>query len=81
MAVAYGIDQQGGKGGANYTVGVAPTLASDSHGTPHGVAYSKIGVDLYNGLVTGETAVTVLSESCITSTRVGPFVMESLWKK
>lgn len=39
---AYGIDQQGGKGGANYTEDIAPTLAADSHGTPHGVAY---GID------------------------------------
>jgi len=39
---AYGIDQQGGKGGANYTEDVAPILAADSHGTPHGVAY---GID------------------------------------
>jgi hypothetical protein len=37
--VAYGIDQQGGKGGANSTEGVAPTVLSDSHETPHGVAY------------------------------------------
>lgn len=36
---AYGIDQQGGKGNANYTKDVAPTILSDSHGTPHGVAY------------------------------------------
>lgn len=41
--VCYGIDQQGGKGGANYTVDVAPTMASDSHGTPHAVAYRKQG--------------------------------------
>ncbi len=34
------IDQQGGKGGANYAVNVMPTLCSDSHGTPHGVAYT-----------------------------------------
>ena len=38
-AVAYGIDLQGGKGGANYTYNVAPTLASNSHGTPHAVCY------------------------------------------
>lgn len=37
--VAYAIDQQGGKGGANYAVEVIPTLCSDSHGTPHAVAY------------------------------------------
>lgn len=34
----FGIDQQGGKGGANYTENVAPTICSDSHGTPHGIA-------------------------------------------
>lgn len=34
------IDQQGGKGGANYAENVMPTLCSDSHGTPHAVAYS-----------------------------------------
>ena len=38
--VVYAIDQQGGKGGANYAEDVMPTLCSDSHGTPHGVAYS-----------------------------------------
>ncbi len=36
--VVYAIDQQGGKGGANYAENVMPTLCSDSHGTPHGVA-------------------------------------------
>lgn len=34
------IDQQGGKGGANYAIDVMPTMCSDSHGTPHAVAYS-----------------------------------------
>jgi DNA (cytosine-5)-methyltransferase 1 len=38
-AVVYAIDQQGGKGGANYAENIMPTLCSDSHGTPHGVAY------------------------------------------
>lgn len=38
--VAYGIDQQGGKGGANCAVDVMPTICGDSHGTPHAVAYS-----------------------------------------
>ena len=37
-AVAYGIDQQGGKGQANYGVDVMPPLCSDSHGTPHAVS-------------------------------------------
>jgi DNA (cytosine-5)-methyltransferase 1 len=35
----YGIDQQGGKGRANYSVNVSPPILSDSHGTPHAVAY------------------------------------------
>ena len=39
-AVCYGIDQQGGKGCANYTENVSPTILSDSHGTPHAVCYS-----------------------------------------
>lgn len=39
-AVVYAIDQQGGKGGANYAKDVMPTICSDSHGTPHAVAYS-----------------------------------------
>lgn len=36
----FGIDQQGGKGGANFTEDVAPTVLSDSHGTPHAVCYA-----------------------------------------
>ena len=41
-AVAYGIDQQGGKGGANESTDVTPPILSDSHGTPHAVAYYGI---------------------------------------
>lgn len=40
-AVCYGIDQQGGKGGANYTEEVSPPILSDSHGTPHAIAYTQ----------------------------------------
>lgn len=43
------IDQQGGKGRANYAENVMPTLCSDSHGTPHAVAYTlkiRSGVDV-----------------------------------
>jgi DNA (cytosine-5)-methyltransferase 1 len=46
-AVAYGIDQQGGKGQANYGVGVMPPLCSDSHGTPHAVAYTPSSYGAY----------------------------------
>lgn len=42
---AYGIDQQGGKGGANYAEDVCPAVLSDSHGTPHAVAY---GISAYD---------------------------------
>lgn len=38
--VAIGIDQQGGKGQANYAIEKSPTLAAESHGTPHAVCYS-----------------------------------------
>ena len=38
-AIVYGLDQQGGKGQASYTENVSPTILSDSHGTPHAVAY------------------------------------------
>lgn len=36
--VAYGIDQQGGKGGANYAENISPSTLSDSQGTSHTVA-------------------------------------------
>ena len=39
--VAYGLDQQGGKGGANYSEEVSPPILSDSHGTPHAVAFTQ----------------------------------------
>ena len=44
IMTAYGIDQQGGKGGANYSEDVTPPILSDSHGTPHAVAY---GISAY----------------------------------
>lgn len=56
-AVCYGLDQQGGKGGANYLKNICPTILSDSHGTPHAVAC--IGVDLYNQTMTGGVSKTL----------------------
>ena len=38
---SFGIDCQGGKGNAGYTINVAPTLGAISHGTPHAVCYPK----------------------------------------
>lgn len=63
----FGLDQQGGKGGANYTIGVAPTLAGDSHGTPHGVAYGISSYDSnamkssnpHSGIYEADTARTL----------------------
>ena len=43
--VAYGIDQQGGKGMVGYGINVSPTLAAESHGTPHAVCY---GISAYD---------------------------------
>ena len=45
-AETFCLDQQGGKGGANYTEDVAPTICSDSHGTPHAIAQIKKRVGL-----------------------------------
>lgn len=59
-AVAYGIDQQGGKGQANYAQDVAPTLASDSHGTPHAVAYG------FQGQAGASTGMSVVEDGAPT---------------
>jgi DNA (cytosine-5)-methyltransferase 1 len=37
----YSLDLQGGKGGANFAKNVTPPILSDSHGTPHAVAYAE----------------------------------------
>ena len=39
-AVVYAVDGQGGKGNANFAEDIMPTIMSDSHGTPHAVAYA-----------------------------------------
>lgn len=41
-ADVYALDQQGGKGGANYMVNTMCTILSDSHGTPHAIAYKNV---------------------------------------
>jgi DNA (cytosine-5)-methyltransferase 1 len=63
-AIVYAIDQQGGKGGANYAENVMPTLCSDSHGTPHAVAYEENAYALTTGSfmqVTEEVAPTLMA--------------------
>jgi hypothetical protein len=65
--LAYGIDQQGGKGGANYTEDVCPPILSDSHGTPHAVAYGISSYDSnamkspnpHSGIYEADTARTL----------------------
>ena len=65
--VCYALDQQGGKGGANYLKDICPTILSDSHGTPHAVCY---GISSYDsnamksdnpnsGIYVAETARTL----------------------
>ena len=82
-AVAYGIEPGVAArvgGGGRIVEEATPTLRSHMGDNQLAVAYGKgnsIGVDLYNGAITGETAVTILSESNITSTRVGPFILEN----
>ena len=53
------IDQQGGKGNANYSIDVACPILSDSHGTPRAVAYA---VDVRNGVVDPDTSGTLQSK-------------------
>ena len=62
--VAYGIDQQGGKSGANYTDDVAPTLCSDSHGTPHGVCFNSWDIQSKHIQPMDGTAETLYSGEC-----------------
>ena len=66
------IDQQDGKGGANYSVDVPPPILSDSHGTPHAVAYG-IGSyhsnawksdNPYSGVYEADTAKTLDALNC-----------------
>lgn len=59
--VAYGIDQQGGKGGANYSEEVCPPILSDSHGTPHAVAFTQNQREEVRDL--GDVATAISAES------------------
>ena len=67
----YAIDQQGGKGSANYAKNVMPTLCSDSHGTPHAVSY---GLDRasFNQGQNAKFDFSILDEQQPTLTARGP---------
>ena len=71
-AVVFALDQQGGKGGANYAENVMPTLCSDSHGTPHAVAYRA---DL---AVTGDVATTLTTATGQGASNTGPSIMQPI---
>ena len=58
--ITYALDQQGGKGGANFAEEVMPTLCSDSHGTPHAVAQPVTYDARGNG--DGETVSTLTGD-------------------
>lgn len=59
------IDQQGGKGGANYAVNVSPTICSDSHGTPHAFCFKDNQPLAFTnrGQISGDSTETLRAES------------------
>ena len=59
VAFCYGLDQQGGKGGANWLKETCPTILSDSHGTPHAVCYAIDHVVTGGGQLYGTRKVLV----------------------
>ena len=90
--VAYAIDQQGGKSGANYAENVMPTMCSDSHGTPHAVAYGfdpgasrdvgalfieECGKTLTNGTCPGHHDGVVIAEPVCVADHPTPKVDEN----
>ena len=54
QGVVYAIDQQGGKGNCGYAENVMMTLCSDSHGTPHAVAYGVVSKGNGEAFITEE---------------------------
>ena len=53
-AIVYAIDQQGGKGNCGYAENIMMTLCSDSHGTPHAVAYGVVSKGNGEAFITEE---------------------------
>ena len=64
----FGIDQQGGKGGANYSVDVTPPILSDSR-----------GCDIYNLAVTGDVAASLTTATGQGASHTGPSVIQAVY--
>ena len=64
----FGIDQQGGKGGANYSVDVTPPIFSDSR-----------GCDIYNHAVTGDVAASLTTATGQGASNTGPSVIQTVY--
>ena len=64
----FGIDQQGGKGGANYSVDVTPPILSDSR-----------GCDIYNHAVTGDVAASLTTATGQGASNTGPSVIQTVY--
>ena len=64
----FGIDQQGGKGGANYSVDVTPPIFSDSR-----------GCDIYNHAVTGDVAASLTTATGQGASNTGPSVVQTVY--
>ena len=64
----FGIDQKGGKGGANYSVDVTPPILSDSR-----------GCDIYNHAVTGDVAASLTTATGQGASNTGPSVIQTVY--
>ena len=64
----FGIDQQDGKGGANYSVDVTPPIFSDSR-----------GCDIYNHAVTGDVAASLTTATGQGASNTGPSVIQTVY--
>jgi len=65
------------KGGSGFGINEDGAMYTQTVKDVHAVAYEEpVGIDLFNGKETGDVAATVSANSCATSTRNGPSVVE-----
>ena len=79
----YVIDQQGGKGGANYAENVCPSILSDSHGTPHAVYDARGNGDSetrFTATGDNENRITDYTALCISGDDVADTLDASYYK-